>query len=131
MEARYWAWATAVERTALTTNNATRSEMVRLMDSSSVLRKYGWRPIDFISTTTLKKRFSRIRLLIAQPIFDSQEYCKTGGLRLGSHGRLRTSDLLVQPAFRDYCCGLPRKGCPVPTVIAPVGYCECCVHVFV
>src|ERR1700674_3226794 len=81
MEARYWACATAVKTTALTTNNPTRSEMVRLMDSSSVLRKYGWRPIDFISSKTLKKRFSRIRLLIAQPIFDSQEYCKTGNLR--------------------------------------------------
>src|SRR5260370_40552022 len=80
MEERYWASAPAVKTTALTTHNPTRSEMVRLMDSSSVLRKYGWRPIDFISTKTLKKRFSRIRLLIAQPIFDSQEYCKTVNL---------------------------------------------------
>src|SRR6266851_7452518 len=116
MEARYWASATAVKTTALTTNNPTRSEMVRLMDSSSALRKYGWRPTDFISTNTLKKRFSRIRLLIAQPIFDSQEYCGTGNLRpqlknqwLGS---LANTPGIMVASFSEKVAG-------APTVIAP------------
>src|SRR6266446_558513 len=116
MEARYWACATAVKTTALTTNDPTRSEMVRLMDYSSALRKCGWRPIDFISTKTLKKRFSRIRLLIAQPIFASQEYCGTGNLRpqlknqwLGS---LANIPGIMVASFSENVAG-------APTVIAP------------
>src|SRR5207302_1819896 len=112
-------------------NNSTdnqQSHPERNGAAHGLLLKYGanngWRPICFASTKALKKRFSRIRLLIAQPIFDSQEYCKTGTLR----PQPRTSRSVAWPVF---VASFPEKVATAPTVMPPVSHCELlCARLF-